>query len=194
MRSPSGWKGINQREAVVWQAPRQDAIFALTLAQGRSPRQAAQQFFNQQGVAAVADWPAAPGSSSSGAQFQAQTQQGILLGAVSFFEHGGKLYQLIGFAPQNSWRAHRDEIARAMDSFDRLDDRRYRNVSPMRVEVVTLDRAMTLRELDRRSPSTVNLDELALINHVEADTRLPAGTKVKRVVGGIEGASNTTGG
>ena len=194
MRSPSGWKGVNQRQSVVWQAPRQDAIFALTLAPARSARQSAQQFFAQQGVAAVADWPVRPGNSSEGAQFQAQTQQGTLLGAVSFFEHGGTTYQLIGFAPANSWRAHRDEIARAMDSFQRLGDRRYADVDPMRVDVVTLDRAMTLREFERRYPSTVDLDELALINHGDPDTRFPAGSKLKRIVGGVPGASNTTDG
>ena len=194
MRSPSGWKGVNQREAVVWQAPRQDAVFALTMAPGRSPRQAAQQFFNQQGIAAVADWPVQPGAGASGAQFQAQTQQGVIMGAVSFFEHRGKVYQLIGFAPQGSWRAHRDEIARAMDSFDRLDDRRFTDVDPMKIDVVSIDRAMTLREFDRRYPSTVDLQELALINHLEPDGRLTPGMEVKRIVGGVEGASNTTGG
>ena len=193
MRSPSGWKGINQREAVVWQAPNEDAVFVLTMAQGNSPRQAAQQFFNQQGVTAVADWPVSPGGGSEGAQFEAQTQQGVLLGATSFFEHGGRVYQLMGFAPQGVWRGYREEIARAMDSFDRLDDRRFGDVQPMRVDVVSVDRPMTLREFDRRYPSSVSLEELALVNHLDANAQLSAGQDVKRIVGGVEGASNTTG-
>jgi predicted Zn-dependent protease len=193
MRAPAGWKGVNQRTAVVFQSPREDAMFALSLAQGRSPRQAAEQFFNQQGLAAVSDWPVQPAAGSVGAQFEAQTQQGVLQGAVSFFEHRGTIYQMLGFASQSGWRSHRDEVARVMDSFQRLDDRRYTDVEPMRVDVVTLDRAMTMREFDRRYPSTVELDEVALINHSQPDTQLPAGAKVKRIVGGVEGASNTTG-
>ncbi len=43
---------------------------------------------------------------------------------------------------------------------------------------------MTLEEFARRYPSTVDLATLALINQVDAGATLPAGTRVKRVVGG----------
>src|SRR6185436_20269318 len=36
VETPRGWKGINQRQAVVWQPREKDAIFALTLANARS--------------------------------------------------------------------------------------------------------------------------------------------------------------
>jgi predicted Zn-dependent protease len=192
MRSPSGWKGVNQREAVVWQAPQGDAVFALTLARGRSPRAAAEQFFGQQGVQVIEDWPVDVGAGSVGRQFAAQTQQGTLLGAATFFEHRGTVYQLLSFGSESGWRNHRSEVARAMESFDRLDDRRFTDVDPMRIDVVTVDRAMTMREFDRRFPSTVDLEEISLINQREPDDRLEPGARVKRVVGGIQGASNST--
>jgi hypothetical protein len=43
---------------------------------------------------------------------------------------------------------------------------------------------MTLEEFARRYPSTVDLETLAIINHLEGNERIPAGTEVKRVVGG----------
>jgi hypothetical protein len=40
---------------------------------------------------------------------------------------------------------------------------------------------MTLREIKRRSPSVISIEELALINQVEPDTVLQPGQLVKRV-------------
>ena len=50
--------------------------------------------------------------------------------------------------------------------------------------MVTTDRAMTLTEFNTRWPSTIPLDELAVIDQVaSAATTIPARTALKRVVG-----------
>ena len=54
--------------------------------------------------------------------------------------------------------------------------------------MVTLPQAMTLRDFDRRYPSTVPLEKVALLNNAEVDAQFPAGERVKRVVGGVPGA------
>jgi predicted Zn-dependent protease len=172
---------------VVWQPRDQNAIFALTLANARSPREAADQFFSQQGVQQVGGWPLQP-EGGIGAQFEVATQQGPLVGAVTFVEDGGKVYRLLGYARQGSFRNYADEIGRAMESFRRASAREIGRVEPWRVDVVTLHEPMTLRELDRRSPSTVPVEKVALLNNVEPDATFAAGDKVKRVVGGVEGA------
>jgi hypothetical protein len=53
----------------------------------------------------------------------------------------------------------------------------------MRLQIVTLDAEMDLKEFARRYPSPVSLDTLALINQVGKDARLGAGLKMKRVTG-----------
>jgi predicted Zn-dependent protease len=185
---PQGWRGVNQKQAVVWQAPQGDGLFALTLAAEDDPRSAAQRFFAQQGVSAVGELPALPrGMAAAGAEFAAQTQQGELLGAVGFFTHGDAVYQLIGFAPQAAWRRHGNEVARALASFATERDAEVLAAQPMRVELVRVPSAMTLAELDRRFPSTVPLERVALLNNLDADSRLAAGERVKRVVGGPRG-------
>jgi predicted Zn-dependent protease len=185
--APRGWKGVNQRQAVVWKPRNNDAIFALTLANAPSARAAAQQFFSQQGVSELGQWPGQPGG-GIGAQFSANTQQGLLVGAVTFVEDGGKVYELLGFAPQGTFRAYADEIARAMASFRRVGPREVGPVEPWRIDVVRLSEPMTLREADRRYPSTVSLDKVALLNNADLDTRFAAGDELKRVVGGVQGA------
>ena len=71
-----------------------------------------------------------------------------------------------------------------MGSFKRLTNRRYLDVEPARVEIVRLDRAMTLAEFNQRYPSSIELPKLAIVNGVAEDTRLERGTSLKRIVGG----------
>jgi len=65
-----------------------------------------------------------------------------------------------------------------------VTDQRALKVEPKRVDVVSLPSAMTLAEFAQRYPSTVDMQTLAIINQADANTRFPAGTEVKRVVGG----------
>lgn len=187
IESPPGWKGTNQKQAVVWQPRGQDALFVLTLAEASSPRAAAERFFRQQGVELLGQWPLQP-RGAVGGQFTANTQQGTVVGAVTFVELGGKVYQLLGFASQGAFRGYADEIGRAMESFARVGPRELGRVEPWRVDVVRIGDSMTLREFDRRYPSTVPIERVALLNNAEPDTRFPAGERVKRVVGGVPGA------
>ena len=43
---------------------------------------------------------------------------------------------------------------------------------------------MTLEEFDQRYPSSVSVDEIGTINHLDAGETIPSGTLVKRVVAG----------
>jgi predicted Zn-dependent protease len=138
-------------------------------------------------VSQIGQWPLQP-RGAEGAQFQANTQQGPVDGAVTFVEHGGKVYELIAYAQQGSFRGYADEIGRAMQSFRPAGAREIGRVEPWRVDVVAVPSAMTLRELDRREPSTVPIEKVALLNNAELDTRFAAGDRVKRVVGGVPGA------
>jgi hypothetical protein len=60
---------------------------------------------------------------------------------------------------------------------------RVRSVKPDRLRLVRLEQGMTLRRFNERYPSVIDLDELAALNRVGLDDTLPAGTRVKRVVG-----------
>src|SRR5690606_8717875 len=57
------------------------------------------------------------------------------------------------------------------------------NVRPNRVEVVRVDRATTLEEFNRRNPSVIPIEELAIVNQLEGPgARIEAGARGKRVV------------
>ena len=184
---PDGWKVQNTAQAVVGVSPNQDAIIQLGLAGQNSPRQAAQQFLSQQGVqAGEGSTTSINGLPAASSYFQAQTEQGTIQGIVSFISYGGTTFGLMGYTPAGKLSTYDREFQSAIRSFDQLRDRSKLEVSPARVELVKLNQQMTLEQFNSRYPSTISLQELAIINEVEDPAApLQAGRSVKRVVGGI---------
>lgn len=186
LRFPEGWRTSNQKQAVGAISPREDAIVVLGLAEGDSAQEAARRFFGQQGVRQGRAWRSDLGGGRAvSSSFSVPRQQGgAIVGLAAFVEHRGNVFQLLGYTVEGRARAYERELEGSIATFDRLTDRRYLDVQPKRVDLVEIDRAMTLEELDRRYPSTVDLNTLALINHVQRGETLEAGRVYKRVVGG----------
>lgn len=182
---PQGWKVSNQKQAVGAISPREDAVVVVSLSPRRSPQEAAQEFFSQQGIVQGQALRNDNGLPSVSRVFGVQRgQSGNLQGIASFVEHQDRVYQVLGYTLADRFNGYDEEMASSLASFSRVTDRRLLSVEPQRVDIVTLPSAMTLQEFNRRFPSTVDLETLAIINQAQPDTRFPAGTEVKRVVGG----------
>jgi predicted Zn-dependent protease len=189
---PEGWKTQNMPAAVVAQSPNQDAILQLGLAGNESPAQAVRQFLSQEGVqGGQASTSSINGYPAAVSEFQAQTQQGTIQGLVSFISFGGNTYGIMGYTPAGKLGNYADEFQRTIRSFSELRDQSKLNVQPARVELVKLNRAMTLEQFNSQYPSTIPIEQLAIINEVEDPSSvLPAGQLVKRVTGGVRPQSS----
>lgn len=77
-----------------------------------------------------------------------------------------------------------DKARQGRLGLSRLTDARSPSARPRRMKVVRLAKALTLEEFARAYPSTVSLETVALLNHVEPGGRLEAGRLAKQVVGG----------
>jgi predicted Zn-dependent protease len=180
---PAGWKTLNQASQVLGVSPQQDAQITLTTAGNTPPQQALTQFLSQQGIQAgptsqssINGLPAAIG------QFAAQTDQGVIAGYVAFIQLDGATYRLLAITPQQALPKYDAAFRQVIGSFNRLTDPRALSVKPSRIRIVQLPRAMTIAQFNQQFPSTIPLDQLALINGVETGTTLEAGRLVKRVV------------
>lgn len=180
---PRGWETQNMTQAVIAVSPQKDAMLELTLAPGSSASQAAQAFLSQQGMAVgQSGRTTVNGLPAYSAAFQAQTQDGVLAGRVVFIEYGDAIYRIMGYTPQARFSSYDDVFRGSLGSFDRLTDPAALAVQPKRIDVVEAPRAMTLAEFQRQWPSSIPMEELALINQVAgADARIPMGAFVKRV-------------
>jgi predicted Zn-dependent protease len=160
----------------------------LGLAGQGSPQQAAQQFLSQQGVqAGQSSTSNINGLPAASSYFQAQTDQGAIQGIVSFISYGGQTFGLMGYTPAGKLGSYDQVFQSTIRSFNQLRDPSKINVQPAKVELVKLDRQMTLEQFNSQYPSSISVAELAIINEVEdPSTPLQAGRTVKRVVGGLQ--------
>jgi predicted Zn-dependent protease len=161
----------------------QDAMMVISAGTGTAA-QAMQEFLSQQGLASSgASNSRINGLTASSAQFQAQTEQGVLAGYVAFIELDGGTYRLLSYTGQPQFRTYDTVFRNAMGSFQRLTDPAALNVRPDRVRLVETPSAMTLEQFNARYPSTIAMDKLALINGFDSPTAMiPARTLVKRVM------------
>ncbi len=172
-------------QAVAGLSPDKDAILQLGIAEGASAGDAARNFLSQSGIE-TGTTSSAPvnGLAASWAYFGARTQQGDdLRGLVVFVEHGGRVYQILGYTLASRMRSYDPVFRRTLSSFAQLRDPSALNVQPKRIELVRLSRSMTLEEFAQAYPSTVPTATLGLINGVEESTTLQANRLMKRVVG-----------
>ena len=186
MSLPEGWQSQNTPQAVVAVNEEQNAIVQLSLAGKGSPRDAAQQFLSQEGVqAGQASTESVNGNPAATSYFQAQSQQGVIEGLVSFISYGGQTYGILSYTAQGGLRQYDGLFRDVVSSFQPLRDQAALNVQPAELELVKLSRQMTLEQFNAQYPSTVSVEELAIINQVEGpESVFPAGQTVKRVTGG----------
>ena len=188
---PDGWQVQNTAASVASMSPNQDAIIQLSLAGQTSPQQAAQQFLSQQGVqAGQTSNSSINGLPAASSYFQAQTEQGTIEGIVSFISYGGQTFGLMGYTPGGKLGTYDHVFQSTIRSFGELRDGSKINVQAAKIDVVKLNRDMTLEQFNAQYPSSVPIEQVAIINEVEGpSTVLPAGRLVKRVVGGRKAQS-----
>jgi predicted Zn-dependent protease len=177
---PDQWQIINQRQAVGALSPNRDAAVVLTLSDKNSPQAAFDAFFGQQGI------QRGPSRGRNIYSFRAvdtETGEGRAEGLIGYLSHDGRLYQLMGYTGLDTWSSYADRMQQSLTSFAKVTNGRYLKVSPATIEIVKLPRSMNLTEFVQRYPSSIEVDQLALINGVNPDTVMDPGRLVKRVVG-----------
>ena len=185
MAFPSGWDRQNLSQAVIGVNQAGTAILQLRLVQADSPRAAGDAFMAEQGLTQNGSASAAiNGLPADTRYFSVSTQQGVLSGVVSHLSYDGNVYQLLGYGTASAFTSERTAITDAMFSFRPETDQTVLNVQPARIHLVRVPQRMTVTEFNRRYPSSISLDQLALINGVESDDSFANGTLVKRVTGG----------
>jgi predicted Zn-dependent protease len=179
LRVPDGWQVLNKRTFVGFVPPDQQAVAILSLSQAANPAGALDAFFADTGASRGPSWK--PGR----AEFRtdATADSPALRGAIGFIAYDGNIFQILGYTSDAQWATYGPPIKQLVNGFQKLTARRYLDVEPQRLAIVSLERAMTLREFHQRHPSAIELERLAALNAVAPDDLMPSGTLVKRVVG-----------
>ncbi len=183
---PAGWTTANQTHAALAQSPNEDAMVQLSLSDAVDAMTGLNAFVSREGVTGgQVTSSLLNGLPSASATFTAQSEQTTLRGRIGFVEYGGRVFQILGLATDAQWAGYEAAVSRSMQSFERLTDRSALSVQPMRISIVELERAMTLRQFNEQYPSAVPIETLAMINQAEPYTAYNEGSLLKRVVGGM---------
>lgn len=182
---PTAWKTANQPDAVLAQNAEGTAQMQLAPGKG-TPAQAIATFVGQQGITVRAQsQQSINGLTAASAEFDATTQQGTLRGIVTAVQLQNSTYMLLGITSPTNAAQLVPVMDGAMRSFRQLTDASLINVTPARLQLVTLSEAMTGLTFTQRYPSTVDASQVYIINAIDATTSLPKGAVLKRVVGGL---------
>jgi predicted Zn-dependent protease len=183
---PEGWTTQNQKQGVLAASPKQDAVIQITISPSTALETAAEKFFNKEGVkSGPRQITTVNGQPATGAEFSVVSQDGPIAGNATFVAYGGKIYEILALSGADSWGTYRGTASTSIKTFAPLTDKRRISVEPKRLDIVVIPKAMTLEEFSKEYPSTVSLDQLALINQAEPSTMLSKGEMVKRVIGGV---------
>jgi len=185
MSFPSGWKKQNLAQAVIGMNSTEDAVLQLRILPAASPRAAADTFFVQAGLRqeSASSGPV-NGLPADTRYFRVSTQQGVINGLVAHVAYDGNIYQLLGYGTRAAFSRERTALSAAIGSFQRETDPAVLAVEPARIDLVRLPRRMAVTEFNRRYPSSIPVEQVALINGVDVGDTLASGLLVKRVTGG----------
>ena len=184
---PEGWKTANLPDQVVGQSPEGNEVLQLQAAQG-TPQQVAQKFFQQQGLrAGQVTRGTVNGLEAVTGDFSAQLEDGTpIAGTAGFLALGSHTYALIGFAASSQGGSVSNRFGTVLRSFRPLTDPAILNARPATMHSVKVPRDMTVQEFNKQYPSTVPVEQLALINGVDGpSSTLAAGRMAKQVQGGL---------
>jgi predicted Zn-dependent protease len=187
LQLPSGWRYRNLAQAVVATSAGRDAAIQLTILERLGPSEAAEQFLGQSGVSATGELAteAVGGNPAVAVPFRIATRMGTAAGAAAWIAYAGRTYQVVGVAADQAANGHAEALREVVRSFAPVTDARLLDVRPNRINIVRLGRPTTFEEINRRYPSVVDAEEMALLNRVSGPAaRLRAGGRVKRVIKG----------
>ncbi|MEX2531529.1 MAG: M48 family metalloprotease [Gemmatimonadota bacterium] len=190
MQFPAGWQTANMRTAVQGMSGEQDAAMILTIVEEGSPAAARDAFASGSGVEVLGtSSEAVNGLPAAWLDFRHREESGTFRGRVLFVRHENVTFRVLGYSGEDVWSARGNAITQALRSFAPVSDPAVLGVEPRRIELVRIDRAMTIEEFQRRYPSTEPEQTVGVINGYRPGETIPAGTLMKQIVG--EGAPGT---
>jgi predicted Zn-dependent protease len=176
-----GWKLDNQRAAVIFAEPNGKAVMGLKMAPGTRARDAAQQFTQNSKVQIVASGDTTiNGLPATVIIGQGNTDEGAVGVWDAFIEYDGKVFSLLGYAPQNAFEQMRPTFESVAAGFSPLRDATVMSVQPSRVKLVRADRNSPFASfVPTALPEGLTADELAIMNQVGLNDQIQSGRILK---------------
>jgi predicted Zn-dependent protease len=185
---PAGWQLQNSPIQVATAPKDGKAVIIFTLAQQKTPEEAAAATTKQYGLTVsesrsvtVNGLPAIAVLAKQVQQDQATGRQTAANQVLSFYiSYGGAVYIFHGVSTEADFNRYQSAIESTLTSFAPLNDPARLNVKPKKVIVRAVDRPGKLNQvLTSFGVPQTQLKELALLNNLELNADIPAGKLIK---------------
>ncbi|MBN2415454.1 M48 family metalloprotease [bacterium] len=180
---PAGWQVQNTPTQVVMGDANNKAAIVFTLAQQKDLDAAAGEFAATEGLTVLSRQPLRIHGLQArqiASQFT-QNEQTVKLFS-RFIAKDGAVYVFHGLAAEADYDAYQSFFTSTSGDFSTLSDRARINVTPARLTVARVPRAQTLQAfLQSQSVAAADSEKLAVLNGMQLNEMLDAGTRVKLI-------------
>jgi len=182
---PNGWRTANSPTQFQMAEPNGKAMMALTLAQGATLEEAAQNFISQNKLTLVASEQGNVNGYQTIAlvadQVNAQDASQSIRILNYIINYDGNILQIYGVSQASTFTAFRNTFKSTMQSFDKLTDLAKINVEPKRIRIKTVNKAGTLTSVLQGFGINTSdgKREHAILNGMELTDQLASGTLIK---------------
>lgn len=180
---PANWQVINQAQQVALVSPEENAVMIFQIdSEASTPRESVQNFLNSNELQAESQ----ESTNSSGrwdayvATTTAQGEQQELGVYVYALEYGGNVYRFVNYSSVDQYSGFEPDFEETTSGFDRLTNQQILNINPVRLNVVQTDRRARFSDfLPGSLPMNIQPEEIAILNQVQLDQTIEAGTTIK---------------
>jgi predicted Zn-dependent protease len=185
-RVPDGFQVQNSPVRVLMGQLNGQILFVFSLAQAQSAQAAVSALGQQQGVRVVdSGRRSVNGLPAAYAVADVQQEQGQIRVINFFIEYDGRVYDFAALMAPQAYSQYQQSAVNIIQSFAPLSDARYLNRQPLRIRVVDAPRTGQFDDLMRSIlgdlPRGVTMADLAILNQVQQNETIQAGTPLKTV-------------
>lgn len=183
---PSGWQVINQRSLVAVINEEENAVSVMQLDNESGDAQASvNEFLNQEGITTVNQSDA---SSNALRAYEAvatgQTEDGNQLKFYVYaIEYNDDIYRFLNYTTLDQYNTYEPRFKEITVGFRQLTDSNILNIQPVRLQVTRANRSGSfesfLPDNFEGMPIEITPKDLAILNQVELNERIEAGTWIK---------------
>jgi predicted Zn-dependent protease len=179
---PRGFKAVNQPSQVVMVEGQNRAVLGFTGTAESSAEAVAAKLLSQRGLRVVERGSThINGFPAVGVLAEAQTQNGQIVTLTTYFiEYRGKVYQFIGYAPQQLFGSFQSAFLQTIRGFAEIQDSQILARQPVRLTLLRVSRSAPFRELIPRAlPAPFTAAEAAILNEVDLNQEISPGKILK---------------
>lgn len=180
---PEGFELYNQPNAVIMVNEEQTAITQFTIdSENESPQASVQAFLAQEGITieSESEYNEAGINGYRGvatASAQDGTELKLQITAISYGEY---IYRFLSYTSAAEYENYEARFNSIPAGFRELQDESILNIEPVRLELVTVSNSGLFRDLiPNELPMKIEPIDVAIINQVELDQTIEAGTVLK---------------